>query len=980
MSDLPIYIDTQWYLVQYPDVAAAGLEPKAHFTQHGYAEGRLPCALHSETAEYYLWRGVERPMLSRLMRWQNSEHALERAYACWALARWHAQQAAWEPCWQAIARFHQQPTPLPGHAGPWLLQVEAAAATGRLSQAFAALTALREQFPGCPDTPLAYSNLLAACNASPQARIKALASLYRPYGLATLRATTPHWQFDNLTAAPLPAASTGNGACPTVSVMVPMFNAADTITTALNSLLAQTWPSIELLLVDDASEDTTLNTVQQQLKATPPRAGIRVRLLRHRDNQGAYAARNTALSEASGELITTHDSDDWSHPQKLELQARRLLQKPALMGCFSHWVRADEALHFTHWCMETGWIYRNVSSLMLRRNAVNTLGYWDDVKAAADTEYHCRLMAVFGEQAVEDVLPGVPLAIGRQATGSLTQSSATHLTTMFQGVRQQYGDAYRRWHATFTQPRDAFLPRTPTLRPFAAPPAMQRYPTATIHLPAEDAVQQSPWWDAGWYLRHYPDLWATKVAPLTHFLTHGASENRDPGPRFSTSAYRACYGNAMQRSGEHNPLLHFLAHEAEALGSEHASGIPLDPGNAERPVPLPCLHGEQPAKAARPTVLLCGHQAPSTPFGAERCLIDTARALDALGFNVVLVLPELGHLDYWLAFKPYVQALHIIPYVWWHQQRPVCTTAVNQLKTLVETHNITAVHVNTVVQDAPCIAAQATGVPLIVHAHELPGENTSLCDALGASPEDVRQRVLGLANSVIANSQAVATFFSGKDKTCHVPIHVVPNTLDMTALLALPPCRAVANITAPLRVGMLSSHQPEKGLDDAARLAEIVAASPADERPIELHLYGPATPALEALKARQAKGELAHLIVHNYVREPERALAELDVMVNLSSVQESFGRTVLEAMTAQRVVVCYRLGALPELISHNETGLMAEPGDVQMIARHVRYLAHNTSALTRLARAAQQRALCDFKPRRHVEALARVYRSLFATP
>lgn len=977
MPDFPIHVDAQWYLDQYPDVAAAGVEPQTHFMHHGYAEGRLPCALQSELAEYYLWRGVEAPMLVRLASLQHSQSVLERAYACWALARWHAQQAAWELCWQAIAHFHQQPTPLPGHAGPWLLQIEAASATGRLSQAFVALGALRERFPGCPDTPLAHSNLLAACNASPQARVNALAPLYSPHRLATLHVTTPQWQFADLTTAPLPAVNMGNSACPTVSVMVPMFNAANTITTALNSLLAQTWPSIELLLVDDASEDDTLHTVRQQLATSPPRTGIRVKLLRHRENQGAYAARNTALAEASGGFITTHDSDDWSHPQKLEHQARRLLQKPRLMGCFSQWVRADEALNFTHWCMETGWIYRNVSSLMLRRDAVDTLGYWDDVKAAADTEYHCRLMAVFGEQAVEDVLPDVPLAIGRQAAGSLTQSSATHLTTMFQGVRQQYSDAYHRWHATFTRPQDAFLPRAPVLRPFAAPSAMRRQQKTVALLPVEDAVQQSAWWDAGWYLRHHPDLWETQVDPLTHFLTHGAGENRDPGPRFSTSAYRACYGNAMQRSGEHNPLLHFLAHGAEALGSEHASGIPLEPGSAARPMPLPCLHGGQPANPARPTVLLCGHQAPSTPFGAERCLIDTARALDALSFNMVLVLPGLEHLDYWQAFKPYVQALHVMPYAWWHQQRVVCTTAVNQLKMLIEKYDIAAVHVNTVVQDAPCIAAKAAGVPLVIHAHELLDENAPLCHALAASPEAVRQRVLGLADSVIANSQAVANFFAGKNLAGHVPVHVVPNTLDMAALLALPP--VLADAAAPLRVGMLSSHQPEKGLNDVAALTERLAASPAGERLVELHLYGPQTPALAALQARKTRGELPNLIVHGYVSAPERALATLDVVINLSSVKESFGRTVLEAMTAQRAVVCYRLGALPELITHNETGLMAEPGDVEMIVQHLHYLAHNTPALIRLAQAGQQRALRDFKPRRHVEALARVYRPLLAT-
>ena len=964
MPDAPIHVNAEWYLARYPDVAQAGVNPQTHFAQNGYAEGRLPCALESETAENYLWRGVAAPMRERLATLQHSDLALERAYASWALARWYAQRGEWLLCYQAIRHFHTQPTPLPGYPGPWLLHVEAAASQGKLGAGFAALHALRERFPTNQDAYLAHSNLLGELAASSASRLAALAPVWRKHQLESPHLIGHQWVFNALSAPPLPLANVPSP-CPCVTVMVPMFNAMGGIETALRGLLAQTWPSIELILVDDASTDETVSTVKRLLTQQPPRAGITVQVLRHHTNQGAYAARNTALAHATGALITTHDSDDWSHPQKLEYQARTLLANTALVGCFSHWVRADEALRFTHWCMETGWIYRNVSSLMLRREAVQQLGYWDNVTAAADTEYHQRLEAVFGQAAVIDVLPGVPLSIGRQAEGSLTQTSATHLTTMFQGVRQQYADAYQHWHAGFQQPSDAFLPRQPAVRPFPAPAAMCRESLTTVthspDFPLADTLQQSQWWDAGWYLRHHPDLWASKIDPLAHFMAHGGEEGRDPSAYFSSSAYAVCYAEQMQASGQRNPLVHFITQ-----GRHHGC------------LPLPSFKGEQPRQGHRPTVLLCGHQAPAKPFGAERCLIDTARALEALAFNVIVVLPNLHSGDYWRALSPYVHHLHVVPFAWWRQGEPTCSHAVQQLRELIQTYCIDAVHVNTVVQEAPCLAAQAEGVPVVVHAHELPSRHTPLCDALNATPADIRQHSLGLAQYVIANSQAVANFFQANAGEVAVPLKVIPNTVDMAPLLALPPCPALINDQAPLRVGMLSSHQPEKGLADIVAVAKRLADGAFSSRPIEIRLFGPETPALNTLLAQQEKEGLTNLTWHGYVDSAEQALGELDVLINLSHVQESFGRTVLEAMTAARPVVCYEWGALPELVRHGHTGFLAPLGDTAAVADALQQLAAQPALLAKLGQQAQKEALAKYKPRHYVDAFASVYDHVFA--
>ncbi|HEX8644097.1 MAG TPA: glycosyltransferase [Allosphingosinicella sp.] len=98
---------------------------------------------------------------------------------------------------------------------------------------------------------------------------------------------------------------------PLVSAILPVFDRAGSVARAIESVLAQTYQPIELILVDDGSTDGTAEVLE--------RYRDRARLLRQ-DNRGAYAARNLALRHASGELVAFIDSDDAWLPDKLERQ------------------------------------------------------------------------------------------------------------------------------------------------------------------------------------------------------------------------------------------------------------------------------------------------------------------------------------------------------------------------------------------------------------------------------------------------------------------------------------------------------------------------------------------------------------------------------------------------------------------------------------------------------------------------------------
>lgn len=98
-----------------------------------------------------------------------------------------------------------------------------------------------------------------------------------------------------------------------VSVVIPALNAEKTIARAIESALNQTLREIEVIVVDDGSEDRTAAIVSEIVSRD-----ARVHLIRHSTRQGVSAARNVAIEAAQGEWIAMLDSDDWFAPQRLQ--------------------------------------------------------------------------------------------------------------------------------------------------------------------------------------------------------------------------------------------------------------------------------------------------------------------------------------------------------------------------------------------------------------------------------------------------------------------------------------------------------------------------------------------------------------------------------------------------------------------------------------------------------------------------------------
>jgi glycosyltransferase involved in cell wall biosynthesis len=122
----------------------------------------------------------------------------------------------------------------------------------------------------------------------------------------------------------------------TVTTVIPIRNRAQFIARALESIRVQTYPSTEVIVVDDASTDETLYVIEGLAKTL----GNLV-LIRLPENVGAARARNIGVEAAKSDLIAFLDSDDWWHPEKLEKQVANFQRDQEIVAVFCGMVSTD---------------------------------------------------------------------------------------------------------------------------------------------------------------------------------------------------------------------------------------------------------------------------------------------------------------------------------------------------------------------------------------------------------------------------------------------------------------------------------------------------------------------------------------------------------------------------------------------------------------------------------------------------------------
>jgi glycosyltransferase involved in cell wall biosynthesis len=180
---------------------------------------------------------------------------------------------------------------------------------------------------------------------------------------------------------------------PTVSVIIPAFNAERYIEAAIASILAQSYTDFEVLVIDDGSTDGTAEKIKSL------QADVRVRYF-YQANQGPSAARNYGVALAAGRLLTCMDADDISHPERLQKQIDFMDSHPHIGVCGS-WGEtieesgsrsitppADDAAIRAFMLLDNCFIH---SSVMMRRELLRDMAPVYKVMLAEDYELWFRL-------------------------------------------------------------------------------------------------------------------------------------------------------------------------------------------------------------------------------------------------------------------------------------------------------------------------------------------------------------------------------------------------------------------------------------------------------------------------------------------------------------------------------------------------------------------------------------------------------------
>lgn len=212
---------------------------------------------------------------------------------------------------------------------------------------------------------------------------------------------------------------------PTLSVIVPAYNAAEHIVRCLESVLSQSVKDCEIIVVDDGSSDGTSEIVAEFSSSS-------IRLIRFVENQGVAAARNAGIREAKGKYIAFLDSDDEWLPSKVQKQVVMIEKNPlvTLVTCRADLIDenginlgdvykgAAPAEGEDAWRILLSRASAVTSSVITTRDALNRVGLFDESLPVAEDQDVWIKLALQGPVAhVPEVLVRkheIPMSLSNQ--------------------------------------------------------------------------------------------------------------------------------------------------------------------------------------------------------------------------------------------------------------------------------------------------------------------------------------------------------------------------------------------------------------------------------------------------------------------------------------------------------------------------------------------------------------------------------------
>jgi glycosyltransferase involved in cell wall biosynthesis len=270
--------------------------------------------------------------------------------------------------------------------------------------------------------------------------------------------------------------------------------------------------------------------------------------------------------------------------------------------------------------------------------------------------------------------------------------------------------------------------------------------------------------------------------------------------------------------------------------------------------------------------------------------------------------------------------------------------------------------VNTITLRDPLIAARRLGIASITHAREIIDQDSALAARFSADPQRLVSTIRHSSDFIIANSDATHALFRKKRRSFRLYNCVDTDRFD------------IANAAAEnvLKIGLISSNLAKKGI---GQFADAAVAAARRGLGLEFVAFGPRNDLVGALERRVSEAGLpVRLQFAGYVEDPLEAVAQVNVVASLSTVPESFGRTLIEAMAARRPVVAFDGGAVREIVRDGVDGFVVPRLDVDAFLSRIEELAGDRARLARMGEAGRKRACRKFGRERFAVRLNKIYR------
>ena len=231
---------------------------------------------------------------------------------------------------------------------------------------------------------------------------------------------------------------------PKVDVIIPAYNAAKYLPTAIESVMTQTFEDWRILLVDDGSTDDTAEVISPFLE----RLGPKLKYIKQ-NNKGLPAARNTAIRNSSAEFLALLDADDVWLPLRLMESLKSFEGRPQVGLSYGFNSRIDTKgavidTFATRQRHGEGWIARYIymrkldlpcPTMTFRRKCVDEVGLFDEsLRATEDRDLWFRIALRYEVALVPKVI-----ALYRVSPNSMSTDSGRMLQAQLQFIEKHYG-------------------------------------------------------------------------------------------------------------------------------------------------------------------------------------------------------------------------------------------------------------------------------------------------------------------------------------------------------------------------------------------------------------------------------------------------------------------------------------------------------------------------------------------------------------